>query len=90
LLPSVPWNDDKPLRISLRESVIYEIHVKGFTHLHPGVPESMRGTYSALATTAVIDYLKSLRVTAVELMPVHYHVHHRLLVERGLSNVEQR
>jgi uncharacterized protein YjbI with pentapeptide repeats len=84
--PSFPWGDDKPPRIPLHESVIYELHVKGFTHLHPGVPEAMRGTYSALATPAVIDYLKSLGITAVELLPVHYHVDDRFLVERGLTN----
>src|SRR5690606_38335944 len=73
-------------RIPLHQSVIYELHVKGFSKLHPGRPESMRGTYSALATQTVIDYLKSLGVTAVELMPVHYHTDDGFLLDRGLVN----
>ncbi|HEX2677597.1 MAG TPA: pentapeptide repeat-containing protein, partial [Polyangiales bacterium] len=64
---SFPWEDDRPPRIPLHESLIYELHVGGFSRLHPGVPESMRGTYSALATPTVIQYLKSLGITAVEL-----------------------
>ena len=84
--PSFPWEDDQPPRIPLHDSLIYELHVKGFTHLHPGIPESLRGTYSALATPVIIDYLKSLGVTAVELMPVHYHLDDRFLIERGLRN----
>jgi uncharacterized protein YjbI with pentapeptide repeats len=83
---SFPWEEDRPPRIPLHESLIYELHVGGFSRLHPGVPESMRGTYSALATQPVIHYLKSLGVTAVELLPVHYHVDERFLVERGLRN----
>ena len=81
-----PWDGDAPPRVPLHQSLIYELHVKGFSRLHPGLPESMRGTYSALATTDVIDYLKSLGVTAVELMPVHYHVDDGFLQDRGLSN----
>jgi glycogen operon protein len=81
-----PWEDDRPPRIPLHQSLIYELHVKGFSRLHPGVPESMRGTYSALGTKVVIDYLKSLGVTAVELMPVHYHVDEGFLHDRGLVN----
>ncbi len=83
---SFPWEDDRPPRTPLHRSVIYELHVRGFTKLHPGIPESLRGTYAALATPAVIDYLKSLGVTAVELMPVHQHVDDHFLVERGLTN----
>jgi glycogen operon protein len=83
---SFPWEEDRPPRIPLHESLIYELHVGGFSRLHPGVPESMRGTYSALATPTVIQYLKSLGITAVELLPVHYHVDERFLVERGLRN----
>jgi isoamylase len=81
-----PWEDDRPPRIPLHQSLIYELHVKGFSRLHPSVPESMRGTYSALGTPVVIDYLKSLGVTAVELMPVHYHVDEGFLQDRGLVN----
>jgi isoamylase len=83
---SFPWGDDRPPRTPLHKSVIYELHVKGFTKLHPGIPESFRGTYSALATPAVINYLKSLGITAVELMPVHQHVDEHFLVKKGLVN----
>ena len=81
-----PWNDDRAPRTPLHRSIIYELHVKGFTKLHPGIPESIRGTYVALGSQVVIDYLKSLGVTAVELMPVHEHVDDHFLVERGLRN----
>jgi isoamylase len=83
---SFPWEGDRPPRIPLNQSLIYELHVKGFSRLHPGLPEGMRGTYSALATRVLIEYLQSLGVTAVELMPVHYHVDDAFLLERGLSN----
>ncbi len=84
--PAFPWGDDRPPATPVYKSVIYELHVKGFTYLHPEVPEPLRGTYAGLATPTVIDYLKSLGVTAVELLPVHQHVDDRFLVERGLSN----
>ncbi len=84
--PTFPWGDDRHPRTPLYKSIIYELHVKGFTKLHPGVPEALRGTYAGLASPAVIEYLQSLGVTAVELMPVHQHVDERFLVERGLSN----
>jgi len=83
---SFPWGDDRQLDIPLHKSVIYEMHVKGFTQLHPDVPEHLRGTYAGLATPAVIEYLQSLGVTTVELLPVHQHVDDRFLVDRGLSN----
>ncbi|MGZ8512338.1 MAG: glycogen debranching protein GlgX, partial [Candidatus Limnocylindria bacterium] len=66
--------------------LIYEVHVKGFTQLHPEVPEELRGTYAGLGSASAIDYLSALGVTAVELLPVHQHVNDRALVERGLSN----
>ena len=66
--------------------IIYEAHVKGFTIQHPDVPPPLRGTYAGLATAPVIDYLKQLGVTAVELMPVHTFVDDRQLIERGLRN----
>jgi isoamylase len=84
--PAFDWGGDRPLRTPLHKSVIYEIHVKGFTQLHPDVPENLRGTYAGLATPPVIEYLQSLGVTAVELLPVHQHVDDRQLVERGLDN----
>ncbi len=83
---SFPWGDDRPPRTPWHKSIVYELHVKGFTKLHPGIPEVMRGTYLGLSTPPVIEYLKSLGVTAVELMPVHEHVDDRFLEERGLRN----
>jgi glycogen operon protein len=67
-------------------TVIYELHVKGFTQLHPSVPEHLRGTYAGLAYPAVIQHLKDLGVTAVELLPIHHHISEPFLVGRGLSN----
>jgi glycogen operon protein len=80
------WGDDRPPRIPWHKTFIYEAHVKGLTMLHPDVPEEKRGTYSGLASDAVIKHLKSLGVTAIELMPVHYHLDDRNLLERGLTN----
>jgi glycogen operon protein len=84
--PAFTWGDDRPPRTPWHETIIYELHVKGFTYLHPDVPPTLRGSYAALATTPVIDYLKRLGVTAVELMPVHAFVDDRHLIERGLRN----
>ena len=83
---SFPWGDDRHPRTPWHKSIVYELHVKGFTKLHPGIPEGMRGTYLGLGSHVVIDYLKTLGVTAVELMPVHQHVDDRFLLERGLRN----
>jgi glycogen operon protein len=80
------WGADTAPRIPWHETVIYELHVKGFTKCHPDVPPQLRGTYAGLATAPVIDYLTRLGVTSVELMPVHSFVDDRLLVERGLRN----
>ena len=84
--PAFTWGSDRAPRIPWHESVIYEAHVKGFTMRHSEVPTALRGTYAGLATAPVIDYLKRLGVTAVELMPVHYFIDDRLLVDRGLRN----
>src|SRR5690606_33776489 len=67
---SYDWGDDEPLGTSWYETVIYEVHVKGFTQQHPDIPEEIRGTYKAMAHPAAIDHLKSLGVTAVELLPI--------------------
>ncbi len=80
------WGADTPPRISWHETLIYELHVKGFTKSHPDVPEALRGTYAGLATAPVIEYFTRLGVTAIELMPVHSFVDDRRLVERGLRN----
>ncbi len=80
------WDDDRPPRIPWQDTLIYEVHVKGFTVQHPEVPEKLRGTYAGLAAAPVIDYLRRLGITAVELMPVHSFVDERHLINRGLSN----
>lgn len=84
--PYFDWGHDRPPQHEYHDSVIYEAHVRGLTRLHPGVPEEMRGTYSALAHPAVIEHLTTLGVTAVELMPVHQFVHDPALQDRNLSN----
>jgi isoamylase len=84
--PYFDWGNDRPPEIELSESVIYEMHVKGFTARHPDIPEAQRGTYAGLAHPAAIEHLTGLGVTAVELLPVHQFVHDAQLVERGLSN----
>jgi isoamylase len=80
------WENEHPLDIPYHESIIYELHVKGFTKQHPEIPEEIRGTYAGLGHPVSINYLKSLGVTAVELMPVHQFVNDRHLVEKGLTN----
>ncbi|HLX44187.1 MAG TPA: glycogen debranching protein GlgX [Bryobacteraceae bacterium] len=80
------WENDRPPLTPLHNSVIYEVHVKGLTAAHPGVPEEIRGTYAAVAHPVVIDHLKKLGVTAVELMPVHAFLDDKLLIEKGLRN----
>jgi isoamylase len=84
--PAFTWGTDQPLRTPWHKSIIYELHVKGFTIQHPQVPAQLRGTYAGLATAPVIDHLLKLGITAIELMPVHYFVDDRTLVERGLRN----
>ncbi|MCG5534608.1 glycogen debranching protein GlgX [Ectothiorhodospira mobilis] len=80
------WGNDAPPRTPWHETVIYELHVKGFTARHPQVHPALRGTYAGLATAPVIAYLQRLGVTAVELMPVHAFLDDRHLVEKGLRN----
>jgi len=80
------WGDDRPPNTSWSKTLIYEVHVKGFTKLHEEVPENLRGTYGGLASDAAIRYLRNLGVTAVELLPVHEPVDDRHLVDRGLVN----
>jgi len=80
------WEGDKQLMIPYHKSIIYETHVKGFTKLHPDIPEGIRGTYAGIAHPVTIQYLKDLGVTAIELMPVHHFISDRHLKERGLSN----
>ncbi|MGH2402681.1 MAG: glycogen debranching protein GlgX, partial [Candidatus Limnocylindria bacterium] len=80
------WGGDAQLRTPLDRTLIYEVHVKGFTQRNPDVPEELRGTYAGLGSAPSIDYLTSLGITAVELLPVHQHVDERHLAERGLVN----
>jgi glycogen operon protein len=83
---SFDWEGDRPPGIPYHETIIYELHIKGFTKLHPGIPEEIRGTYAAIGHPVTIAYLQKLGVTAVELMPVHHFVVDRHLAERGLTN----
>ena len=80
------WGGDTPLGHALADSVIYELHVKGFTVAHPDVPAADQGTYAGLANPAVIAYLKGLGVTAVELLPVHQSLTNGVLAGQGLTN----
>jgi glycogen operon protein len=84
--PYFDWGSDRPPDVPLHESVIYEMHVKGFTATHPDIPELLRGTYAGLSHPAAIEHLLSLGITTVELQPVHQFIHDSHLVERGLRN----
>jgi glycogen operon protein len=84
--PAFTWGDDRPPRTPWHNTVIYEMHVRGFSMLHPQIPERLRGTYEALTTEPALEHLKKLGITAVELMPVHHHSRDRHLEERGLTN----
>ncbi|MEP7015960.1 MAG: glycogen debranching protein GlgX [Verrucomicrobiota bacterium] len=80
------WGDERRPGTPLHQSVIYEMHVKGFTKLCPDIPDHLRGTYAGLASDTAIKYLKDLGVTAVELLPVHAHFDDKALIDRGLNN----
>jgi len=84
--PSFDWGDDAAPRTLLSETIVYETHVKGFTQLHPGVPEEIRGTYAGLAHPEAVKHFTDLGVTAVELLPVHQFVQDSHLAEKGLRN----
>jgi isoamylase len=84
--PFFDWGNDRPPARPWHETVVYELHVKGFTARHPEIPDELRGTYLGLAQPEVIEHLLSLGVTAVELMPVHQFIHDSHLVDRGLRN----
>ena len=84
--PFFDWGHDRPPQREYHDTVIYEMHVKGLTMTHPGIPEEIRGTYAAVAHPAIIEHLTSLGVTAVELLPVHQFVNDSHLVEQGLAN----
>jgi len=84
--PYFDWGNDRRLEIPWNETVIYEAHVKGLTMRHPDVPAHMRGTYAGLVHPSVIKHLKSLGVTAVELLPIHAFIHDGFLLDKGLRN----
>lgn len=80
------WGGDVPPNIPFHETIIYELHIKGFTKLNLEIPEDIRGTYAAIAHPKTIEYFKQLGITAIELMPVQHFVTERFLKERGLTN----
>lgn len=80
------WGNDAPPLTPWTETVVYELHVKGFTQLHPEVPAALRGAYAGLASPAVLKYLKELGVTAVQLLPVQQHMDDGFLADKGLTN----
>ncbi|MER7008539.1 glycogen debranching protein GlgX [Dactylosporangium sp. NPDC000555] len=84
--PYFDWANDAAPRVAYHHTVVYEAHVKGLTMRHPGVPEELRGTYAGIAHPAIVEHLKRLGITALELLPVHHFVHDQRLVELGLSN----
>ncbi|HTX40993.1 MAG TPA: glycogen debranching protein GlgX, partial [Acidobacteriaceae bacterium] len=84
--PEFNWGDDCPPEIPLADSVIYELHVRGFSMLNPAVPKKLRGTFAGLACESGIAYLKKLGVTAVELLPVHHFIDEGHLLDRGLRD----
>jgi glycogen operon protein len=84
--PGFDWGEDRRPGRAMADTIFYEVHVKGFTKLHPDVPESLRGTYAGLAHPAAVAHLQRLGITAVELLPVHTYVNDEFLVQRGLGN----
>lgn len=84
--PAFTWGEDRPLRTPWHKTIIYEAHVKGMTQLNKAIPPEMRGTYAGLASEPVIKHLKSLGVTAIELLPIHHRVDNRRLVDHNMVN----
>ncbi|WP_437222171.1 glycogen debranching protein GlgX [Planctomicrobium sp. SH661] len=84
--PAFTWGNDRPPNVPLHQTILYEMHVKGFTQLNPYIPEEIRGTYMGVASESAIRYLQKLGVTAVELLPVHFHVDDRYLIDRNQVN----
>jgi glycogen operon protein len=84
--PAFTWGRDTPPRTPWERTIIYETHVRGYTMRHPAVPEALRGTFAGLAVQEVVDYIRSLGVTAVELLPVHTFINDSMLLDKGLTN----
>ena len=84
--PSFDWEDDRPPNHPWNEMVIYEVHTKGYTKLHPAVRDDLRGTYAGFAAEPALEYFQNLGVTAVELLPVHHIIDESFLHDRGLTN----
>ena len=84
--PTFDWTGENRPAHQAHEAIIYEAHVRGMTMLHPDVPEQLRGTYAGIASPPIVKHLQELGITAIELMPVHYFVNDRHLVDRGLRN----
>jgi isoamylase len=84
--PFFDWGNDRQPTTPWHKTVVYETHVKGFSRTHPDIPEELRGTYAGLAHPASVEYLQNLRITAVELLPVHQFVQDSTLIDRGLRN----
>ena len=84
--PFFDWGVDRPPQREYADSIIYEAHVKGLTETHPDIPDQLRGTYAGIAHPAIIEHLKSLGITAIELMPVHHFANDSTLMDKGLSN----
>jgi isoamylase len=84
--PAFTWGQDRAPRTAWERTIIYEMHVRGYTRLHPAVPEGLRGTYRGLTDPTVVDYLGELGVTAVELLPIHTFLDDSYLLDKGLTN----
>ncbi len=84
--PAFTWGDDRPPRTAWERTIVYELHVRGYTMLHPEVPEFLRGTFRGLTDPAVLDHIRRLGVTAVELLPVHQFIDDSHLLDKGLVN----
>ena len=84
--PAYTWGQDQPVRVPWDKTVIYEAHVRGLTMRHPSVPEPVRGTFAGLSNPDVLDHLKKLGVTSIELLPIHGFVNDQHLLQKGLNN----
>ncbi len=84
--PAFTWGHDRAPRVPWERTIVYETHVRGFTMRHPTVPEALRGTFAGMTEKSVIDYIKGLGVTTVELLPIHAFVNDSMLLDKGLTN----